>query len=78
MQALICVACSALNFDAASANPSSSFFDRVTEPFKPESFKFLTLILNLFLPEGIITKGRYCPIFESGLFPQNTSYCLAE
>ena len=35
-------------------------------------FKFLTLILNLFLPEGITTKGRYCPIFESGLFPQKS------
>ena len=35
-------------------------------------FKFLTLILNLVLPEGITTKGRYCPIFESGLFPQKS------
>ena len=35
-------------------------------------FKFLILILNLVLPEGIITKGRYCPIFESGLFPQKS------
>ena len=41
-------------------------------------FKFLILILNLVFPEGITTKGRYCPSFEFGLFPQNNSYCLAE
>ena len=40
--------------------------------------KFWTLTLNLVFPEGIITKGRYCPSFEFGLFPQNTWYCLAE
>ena len=40
--------------------------------------KFWTLILNLVFPEGITTKGRYCPSFEFGLFPQNISYCLPE
>ena len=34
--------------------------------------KFLTLILNLVLPEGITTKGRYCTNFDLGLFPQKS------
>ena len=32
--------------------------------------KFWTLTLNLVFPEGITTKGRYCPSFEFWLFPQ--------
>ncbi|MEC8186545.1 MAG: hypothetical protein VX208_15795 [SAR324 cluster bacterium] len=38
--------------------------------------KFLILIFNLVLPEGIITKGRYCPNFELGLFPQKSLYSI--
>ena len=40
--------------------------------------KFWTLILNLVFPEGITTKGRYCPSFEFGLFPQYISNSLPE